>query len=63
MANNCVLDYTRAIVDINFAKGEERCIYCPLFNENRPQCRRSGEYIVDKLGRGRECPLVFEEVE
>lgn len=67
MANDsCVLDYSRAIVTINFVKGEERCKYCPLYgitDDKRPQCRRTGEYIVNTLGRGRECPLMFEEVD
>ncbi len=59
---NGVLEYTNAVVDINFVKGEESCQYCPLLETySRNQCRRTGEYIVDKRGRGGFCPLIFEE--
>ena len=65
MANEqIVTDYSNAIVDIHFEKGEESCKYCPLLETySRNQCRRTGEYIVDTRGRGRWCPLIFEEVE
>ena len=59
--NGCT-EYTTAYVDINFQKGEERCKYCPLLQTySRNQCMRTGELIVDVLGRGIWCPLRFDE--
>lgn len=57
-------EYVRAAVDINFEPGEVCCKYCPLLETySRNQCRRTGEYIIDTRGRGRWCPLIFEEVD
>lgn len=57
-----VSEYSRAIVDIYFAKGEERCQYCPMLQTYaRNQCNRTGEYIIDIRGRGMYCPLKFTE--
>lgn len=57
-----VREYTKATVDIFFQKGEERCKFCPLMQTySRPFCQRTGELIVDQLGRGMYCPLIFEE--
>lgn len=62
MINGCT-EYTRAAVEISFEKGREVCQFCPLLETySRNQCRRTGEYIVDTRGRGRWCPLIFEEV-
>jgi len=59
--NGC-LEYTTAMVDISFEKGQEKCQFCPLLETySRNQCRRTGEYILDIRGRGRWCPLIFEE--
>lgn len=57
--NGCT-EYTEAIVKIYFAKGEERCQYCPMFETySRDKCNRTGEYVVDRRGRGMWCPLEF----
>lgn len=57
------LEYTAATAVIYFEKGEERCCYCPLLETySRNMCRKTGEYVVNIKGRGRWCPLVFEEV-
>lgn len=59
---NGVLEYSVAHVTICFEKGEESCKFCPFLETySRDQCRKTGEYIVDRRGRGRWCPLVFEE--
>ena len=61
MINGC-LEYSVATVSIGFEKGKEICKYCPLLETYaRDQCRKTGEYIVDTRGRGRWCPLEFEE--
>ena len=60
--NDGVREYTRATAEIFFQKGEERCKFCPMLQTySRPYCQRTGELIVDTLGRGMWCPLVFEE--
>lgn len=57
-----VRSYTRAVVDIYFTEGEERCKYCPMLQTySRPYCQRTGELIVDTLGRGMYCPLKFDD--
>lgn len=61
-SGRAVLSYETYTVDIHFVPGEARCIYCPLLeNYRRFQCRRTGEYIVDERGRGRDCPLRRKE--
>lgn len=60
--NDGVLEYSSAVVPIYFEKGRETCQFCPLLETYaRNQCRKTGEYIVDTRGRGRWCPLIFEE--
>lgn len=60
--NDGVLGYSSAVVPIYFEKGRECCQFCPLLETySRNQCRKTGEYIVDTRGRGRWCPLIFEE--
>ncbi len=62
--NDGVREYTRATAEIFFQKGEERCKFCPMLQTySRPYCQRTGELIVDTLGRGMWCPLVFEKEE
>lgn len=59
---NIVSQYTKARVEINFVRGEERCKYCPMLQTySRPYCQRTGELIVDTMGRGMWCPLIFKE--
>ena len=54
-------EYEEATVRIFFEKDKACCAYCPLMTETpRPQCRRTGSYIVDKMGRDRWCPLEFK---
>ena len=61
--NDGVLEYSTAVVSIYFEKGRECCQFCPFLETYaRNQCRKTGEYIVDTRGRGRWCPLTFEEV-
>ena len=52
-------DYIKATVDIFFELEHLACAYCPLLETYaRPQCRRTGEYIIDtKFTVGRYCPL------
>lgn len=60
--HNGVYEYTKATADIFFVKGEERCKYCPMLQTySRPYCQRTGELIVDTLGRGIWCPLNFDD--
>lgn len=62
MVKNRVTEYTTARTEINFVKGEERCKYCPMLQTySRPYCQRTGELIVDTMGRGIWCPLIFKE--
>ncbi len=61
--NDGVLEYSSAVVPIYFEKGRECCQFCPILETYaRNQCRKTGEYIIDTRGRGRWCPLIFEEV-
>jgi hypothetical protein len=51
-------------VDIYFTEGEERCKFCPMLQTySRPYCQRTGELVVDTLGRGMYCPLKFDNKE
>ena len=59
---NGTTDYTHATVDIFFEKDHVACEYCPLLETYaRAQCRKTGEYIVDRRFTGRWCPLIIEE--
>lgn len=61
--NGCA-EYTRTTVDIFFQKDDVRCKYCPLLQTySRNQCMRTGELIVDVMGRGMWCPLTIEKEE
>lgn len=52
------LEYTKAIVDINFPKDHVCCQLCVLLQTySRNQCMRTGELIADTRGRGIFCPL------
>lgn len=52
------LEYTKAIVDINFPKDKVCCKLCVLLQTySRNQCMRTGELIADINGRGIWCPL------
>ena len=52
------LEYTKAIVDINFPKDKVCCKLCALLQTySRNQCMRTGELIADTNGRGIWCPL------
>lgn len=52
------LEYTKAIVDINFPKDKVCCKLCALLQTySRNQCMRTGELIADANGRGIWCPL------
>ncbi len=64
MANNEVLRYITATVDIHFEENHVACVYCPLLETySRNQCRRTGEYILNTHTIGYECPLHFETKE
>lgn len=53
-----VRQYDCYTVRIYFPKGTASCATCPLLETySRLQCRRSGEYLLDKNGMGWECPL------
>lgn len=59
--NKC-LHYTRATVDMYFPDGDVCCGLCPMLETYaRLQCRRTGEYLLDKNGRGYYCPLKLED--
>lgn len=59
---NGTIEYTEARVSIFFEPEHVSCEFCPLLETySRNQCRRTGEYIVDKRGRGRYCPLIIAE--
>lgn len=61
MTDGC-LEYSAATINIFFQKGEEKCMFCPLLETySRNKCRMTSEYIVDTRGRGKWCPLIFEE--
>ena len=52
---------TAARVTLSFEKDHICCAFCPCFETySRAQCRLTGEYIVDKFGRGYWCPLELE---
>ena len=54
--------YVRTRIDINFPEGEYKCRFCPLLETySRNMCRRTGELIVETLGRGIWCPLNFDD--
>lgn len=56
------LRYTKATVDLFFPEGDVCCALCPLLETySRFQCRRTGEYLLDKNGVGFYCPLKLEE--
>lgn len=63
MTSDGVAEYTEATVSIFFEKGHISCAYCPLLETYaRDQCRRTGEYIVDKrFTVGHWCPLNIKE--
>jgi hypothetical protein len=55
--DGCV-EYTKAIVDINFPKDRVCCKLCVLLQTySRNQCMRTGELIADTNGVGIWCPL------
>ena len=60
-----VAEYTKATVDIYFQPEHVACAYCPLLETYaRPQCRRTGEYIIDtRVTVGRYCPLKIGEAD
>ena len=63
MIDGCT-EYTEAKVSIFFDPDHVDCQHCPLMTTySRNQCMRTGELIVDTRGRGRWCPLVFNEKE
>lgn len=54
-------EYEEATVRIFFEKDKSCCQFCPMLSETpRYQCRRTGEYIVDRNVTGRWCPLEFK---
>lgn len=54
-------EYEEATVRIFFEKDKACCQFCPMLSETpRYQCRRTGEYIVDRNVTGRWCPLEFK---
>lgn len=62
-ASKC-LSYTKATVDLYFPEGDVCCALCALLETySRLQCRRTGEYLLDKNGVGFYCPLKLEEEE
>ena len=62
--NGCV-EYTKATVELYFPNGNVCCALCPMLGgtERRPQCNRTGEYIVDTRVCGMFCKLNFVEEE
>lgn len=60
---NGTTEYAHATVDIYFEKEHVACAYCPLLETySRPQCKRTGEYIIDtRYTVGNWCPLEIEE--
>jgi len=55
-------EYIEAKVSIFFEPNHIACQYCPLLETySRDMCRRTGEYILDKRGRGHWCPLEIKE--
>lgn len=62
--SNGQTNYTEATLSIFFDPDHVDCQHCPLMTTySRNQCMRTGELIVDTRGRGRWCPLVFEDTE
>lgn len=56
-----VLHYVKATAVIYFEENHAACRYCPLLETySRDQCRRTGEYILDRNGIGYDCPLDWE---
>lgn len=56
--------YTHTTVDIYFPDGQVCCGLCPMLETySRLQCRRTGEYLLDKNITGWNCPLKFESEE
>lgn len=61
-ADKKCLHYVRATVDLYFPEGDVSCGLCPLLETYaRLQCRRTGEYLLDKNGTGYYCPLKQED--
>ena len=57
-------EYIRATADMYFPKDHVCCGLCPLLETySRLQCRRTGEYLLDKNITGWNCPLKFESEE
>nr|DAG01740.1 MAG TPA: hypothetical protein [Siphoviridae sp. ctSMg55] len=49
-------------VSVFFEKEHINCACCPFFETySREQCRLSGEYIINKHGRGYYCRLELPE--
>ena len=64
MKLNGVAEYTEATVSIFFPGDHVCCGLCPLLETySRLQCRRTGEYLLDKNGTGMYCPLTIKEKE
>lgn len=56
--------YAHATVDIYFPDSNVCCGLCPMLETySRLQCRRTGEYLLDKNSTGCYCPLKFESEE
>jgi hypothetical protein len=54
--------YTHMTVDIFFPEGHVCCALCPVLETySRLQCRRTGEYLLDKNTTGFYCPLKIME--
>jgi len=64
MEKNGVARYVETGVSIFFPEGEMKCALCPLLETySRDQCRRTGEYILDRRVIGQLCPLEIKAKE
>ena len=61
MKNGCT-EYVKGTVELFFEPGYVDCAHCHLMTTySRNQCVRTGELIVDPRGRGRWCPIKFND--